>query len=267
MKVEEAIKSLQEGVQKIFTSGEYQRFLDMMSKFHQYSYSNAILIYMQKPEATLVAGYQAWSRKFGRHVKKGEKGIRIIAPIKIKNKEKEDEETEKKEIVRFRVTTVFDLSQTEGNPLPSLGVDELQGKVTDFSDLQKVLIAISPVPIRFEEVLGGAKGYYSLDQRYIAIQSGMSEVQTVKTCIHEISHAMLHADRDCKKDRSQREVEAESTAYVVCNSLGIDTSDYSFGYVAGWSSGKETKELCSSLDTIRKTAGEIIKNIKMRYNR
>ena len=283
-KLDTIMKSLEEGVEKVFTSEQYQMYLQTMAKFHNYSFNNTLLIAMQRPDATLLAGYQTWQKKFHRHVKRGEKGIKIIAPVPVKEKrqvEKIDEETQ--EIVigidgqpetetverilpRFRVTTVFDVSQTEGEPLPTLEVNELVGDVFIYEDFMKGLEEISPVPFQFQEIDSGAKGYYSNAEKLVAIQTGMSQAQTMKTAVHETAHAILH-DRDVMeengitKDRMTKEVESESVAYVVCNHFGLDTSDYSFNYVAGWSSDKEMPELRSSMDTIRLTSSQLIADI------
>ena len=283
-KLDTIMKSLEEGVEKVFTSEQYQMYLQTMAKFHNYSFNNTLLIAMQRPDATLLAGYQTWQKKFHRHVKRGEKGIKIIAPVPVKEKrqvEKIDEETQ--EIVigidgqpetetverilpRFRVTTVFDVSQTEGEPLPTLEVNELVGDVFIYEDFMKGLEEISPVPFQFQEIDSGAKGYYSNAEKLVAIQTSMSQAQTMKTAVHEMTHAIFH-DRDVMeengitKDRITKEVEAESVAYVVCNHFGLDTSDYSFNYVAGWSSDKEMPELRSSMDTIRLTSSQLIADI------
>ena len=283
-KLDTIMKSLEEGVEKVFTSEQYQMYLQTMAKFHNYSFNNTLLIAMQRPDATLLAGYQTWQKKFHRHVKRGEKGIKIIAPVPVKEKrqvEKIDEETQ--EIVigidgqpetetverilpRFRVTTVFDVSQTEGEPLPTLEVNELVGDVFIYEDFMKGQEEISPVPFQFQEIGSGAKGYYSNAEKLVAIQTGMSQAQTMKTAVHETAHAIFH-DRDVMeengitKDRMTKEVEAESVAYVVCNHFGLDTSDYSFNYVAGWSSDKEMPELRSSMDTIRLTSSQLIADI------
>lgn len=283
-KLDTIMKSLEEGVEKVFTSEQYQMYLQTMAKFHNYSFNNTLLIAMQRPDATLLAGYQTWQKKFHRHVKRGEKGIKIIAPVPVKEKrqvEKIDEETQ--EIVigidgqpetetverilpRFRVTTVFDVSQTEGEPLPTLEVNELVGDVFIYEDFMKGLEEISPVPFQFQEIGSGAKGYYSNAEKLVAIQTGMSQAQTMKTAVHETAHAIFH-DRDVMeengitKDRMTKEVEVESVAYVVCNHFGLDTSDYSFNYVAGWSSDKEMPELRSSMDTIRLTSSQLIADI------
>lgn len=283
-KLDTIMKALEEGVEKVFTSEQYQMYLQTMAKFHNYSFNNTLLIAMQRPDATLLAGYQTWQKKFHRHVKRGEKGIKIIAPVPVKEKrqvEKIDEETQ--EIVigidgqpetetverilpRFRVTTVFDVSQTEGEPLPTLEVNELVGDVFIYENFMKGLEEISPVPFQFQEIDSGAKGYYSNAEKLVAIQTGMSQAQTMKTAVHETAHAILH-DRDVMeengitKDRMTKEVESESVAYVVCNHFGLDTSDYSFNYVAGWSSDKEMPELRSSMDTIRLTSSQLIADI------
>lgn len=270
-------------MEALFESENYKRFLDTMSKFHNYSFNNSILIANQKPESTLVAGYEDWQKKFHRQVKRGEKGITILAPVSKKIKKWVDEVDENgfrilttdgrvkqkqvEEIIyNFRAVSVFDVSQTEGEPLPSLGIDELQGDVKNYENIQKALIELSPVPVRFDEIKGEAKGYYSSADKEIVIQIGMSEAQRVKTLLHEISHAVLHDKEgalvegvgDEEKSRRRKEVEAESCAYVISQHLGLDTSEYSFGYIAGWSSDKEMKELKQSLITIRRTADHII---------
>ena len=283
--LKEISERLEQGVKEIFTSERYTEYLNTMSKFHNYSFNNTLLITMQKPEATLVAGYQAWQKKFNRHVKRGEKGIQIIAPAPIREKqeiEKIDLVTKepvigedgqpKTEIVemvipRFRVTTVFDVSQTEGEPIADLDVPELTGSVQFYDTFMQALQNISPVPIRMMNVEGEAKGYYHQTEKYIAIQEDMSNVQTMKTGVHEVSHALLH-DREVMdaegilKDRTTKEVEAESIAYIVCNHFGLDTSEYSFTYIASWCESKDMKALRASMDTIRKTSAEIIGNIE-----
>lgn len=279
--MKEITERLEQGVKELFTSEMYTEYLKTMSQFHNYSFNNTLLIAMQKPDATLVAGYQAWQKKFKRQVKKGEKGIQIIAPAPIREKEeieKFDPETnepilrpdgqpETEEVVhiipRFRIATVFDVSQTYGEPLPELETPELMGNVENYEVFMQALREISPVPIRFDEIESDAKGYYSTVNKETVIQRGMSEMQTMKTGIHETTHAKLH-DREImeelgeKKNQMTREVEAESVAYTVCQYFGLDTSDYSFPYIAGWSSSVDMKELRASMDTIRKTAGEMI---------
>lgn len=278
-------EQLEQGVAEIFTSEKYTEYLNTMAKFHNYSFNNTLLIAMQKPEATLVAGYQAWQKKFNRQVKRGEKGIQIIAPAPYKEKqeiEKTDPETGEivigkdgqpetevieRVITKFRVTTVFDVSQTTGEPIPEFEVSELEGDILIYHDFMEALKRVAPVPIRFLEIDGEAKGFYQLVDKYIAIQPGMSEAQTMKTAVHETAHAVLH-DRDqmeaegIVKDQLTREVEAESVAYVVCNHFGLDTSEYSFSYIASWSSGKNMKELRASMDTIRKTSADMIGQIE-----
>ena len=283
--LKEISERLEQGVKEIFTSERYTEYLNIMSKFHNYSFNNTLLITMQKPEATLVAGYQAWQKKFNRHVKRGEKGIQIIAPAPIREKQEIEKidpvtkepvigddgqpETEIVEMVipRFRVTTVFDVSQTEGEPIAELEVPELTGSVQFYDTFMEALQNISPVPIRMMQIEGEAKGYYHQTEKYIAIQEDMSNLQTMKTGVHEVSHALLH-DREVMdaegilKDRTTKEVEAESIAYIVCNHFGLDTSEYSFTYIASWCESKDMKALRASMDTIRKTSAEIIGNIE-----
>lgn len=266
--VEEITKKLEEGVQNIFASDKYAEFLRVMTKFHNYSFNNCILISLQFPEATFVAGYKSWQNNFKRNVKKGEKAIRILAPMQKKFTKQiinEDGETEDKEIkyTTFRVTSVFDISQTEGEELPEI-CKELDGKVEGFEDLIEQLRKVSPVPIEYKKVAGSANGYYSHETKSIVVDESLSESQKVKTTIHEIAHAILHnEDNGIEKaaDRRTKEVQAESVAYSVCNWLGLDTSEYSFGYVAEWSEGKELKELSKSMDVIRMTAAEIIDSL------
>ena len=277
---------LEQGIKELFESERFKEYLRTMSKFYNYSFNNTLLIAMQKPEATYVAGYTSWQRNFDRQVMKGEKGIKILAPAPYKTQEEREKVdpvtqkpvigadgkavTETVEVLRpaFKVVSVFDVSQTDGKELPDIIVDELKGTVENYEAFFDALKQESPVPVSFEDIPGGAKGFFSPVEGRIAIQEGMSEIQTVKTAIHEIAHAKLHAVKpdektapEDKKDRHTKEVEAESVAYTVCQRYGIETSDYSFGYIAGWSSGKETKELKSSLDTIRMTAAEMIEGI------
>ena len=283
--MKEITERLEQGVKDIFTSEMYTTYLRTMAKFHNYSFNNTLLIAMQRPDATLVAGFNAWKNKFNRYVKKGEKGIQIIAPAPIKEveeREKIDKDTglavlnengepemERVEYVvpRFRVTTVFDVSQTDGEPIPSLEVNELTASVKDYALLLAAIEQVSPVPMRFDEIEGDAKGYYSDADKEICIQVGMGESQTIKTMIHEVAHAMLHnsdfmKQRGEEKDRLTKETEAESIAFTVCSALGIDTSDYSFPYVASWASGKEMKELKDSMDTIRLTAADFLEKLE-----
>lgn len=286
-KVKEITDKLEEGLKELFESEKYKNYLSTMSKFHNYSVNNTLLIALQKPDATLVAGFKAWQKNFNRHVNKGEKGIRILAPAPYIIKEERDkldpvtgevvfdkdgmpqtEEVEVK-IPAFRAVSVFDVSQTDGEPIPELEAKELLATVEGYEDFIKAVTYVSPVSISFEDIPGDSKGYFSPTENRIGVQEGMSESQTVKTMVHETAHAMLHSREVEKddllapvKDRNTKEVEAESIAYTVCQHFGIDTAGYSFGYIAGWSSGKDMKELKSSLDTIRKTASELITGIE-----
>lgn len=267
--IDEITEKLEQGVKDVFGSEKYKAYLAFVSKFYDYSANNCLLIWMQKPDASLVAGYKAWQEKFKRQVKKGEKGIKILAPMpkKFTKKVKDEDGNEvEKEIkyTAFRAISVFDISQTEGEDVPSM-VDDLQGNVEQYADLVEKLKAISPVPVSFEAFDSKAKGYYSPSENRIVVQPDLSEQQSLKTLIHEISHAILHNQEDGEQkdaDRHTKEVQAESVAYTVCAALGVDTSDYSFGYVAGWSEGREVKELTASIDVIRRTAKEIIEALK-----
>ena len=273
------MQSLESGVEELFTSNRYQEFLKTMAKFHNYSFNNTMLIAMQRPDATLVTSYKNW-QSMGRQVMKGEKGITIIAPApykKMKEKEVLDEnqrpimgtdgkpKTEKVEVTvpHFKAVTVFDIAQTSGEPIQTLAPELLTAAVQDFDSFMQAIQKISPVPIRFDEINGNANGYYHNADKEIVIKKGLSESQTLKTAIHETAHAKLH-DKEImeslgvEKDRLTKEVEAESVAYCVCSSFGLDTSDYSFPYIAGWSSSREMKEMKASMDVIRKTAGEMI---------
>ena len=284
-KVQEITEKLEQGIKELFESEKYKTYLNTMSKFHNYSFNNTMLIAMQKPDATLVAGYKAWQKNFERHVNKGEKAIRILAPAPYKIKEERDKidpvtqellldkdgnpQKEEVEITipAFRAVSVFDLSQTDGKPIPELTAKELLSDVEGYQDMIRAVEAISPVPIELEEIAGDSKGYYDREAKRIAVQENMSESQTLKTMIHEVAHSKLHSkeveqDEQMRKDRNTKEVEAESVAYTVCQYFGVDTSDYSFGYIAGWSSGRDTKELRSSMDTIRRTASELITGIE-----
>lgn len=286
-KVKALTDKLEAGVKEVFESERYTAYLKAMSKFHQYSFGNVLLILMQCPEASHVAGYTTWKKQFGRTVKKGEHGIQIIVPIqrsRLVRQDRLDPDTQRpiigpdglteKEPVfvnyrSFRITYVFDVSQTEGRDLPSYGVDELTGDVPNFDAMFFAIEKLSPVPVEYRQA-AAAKGCYNHLERKIYLNEGMSQVQTLKTLIHETAHAKLHAlpVKDGKivgkpeKDKHTREVEAESIAYVVCQHFGIDTSDYSFPYVTGWSSGKELDELKASLGCISKTAAEMIDGIE-----
>ena len=283
-RMKEITDRLETDIQELFESERYKAYLTTMSKFHSYSFNNTLLIAMQGGQ--LVAGYNKWRDDFHRNVRKGEKAIKILAPAPFKAKkevQKLDAQgrpvmgkdgkpvTEVKEIQvpAFKIVSVFDVSQTEGEPLPSIGVEELTGSVERYGEFFKALEQTSPVPIGFEDIPGGSHGYYHLTEKRIAIQEDMSELQTLKTAIHEIAHSKLHAidpeapaiEQADRPDSRTREVQAESVAYAVCQHYGLDTSDYSFGYVAGWSSGKDLKELKASLETIRATAHELITTI------
>lgn len=286
-RLKEITDRLEQGILEVFESERYKEYLRVMSRFHHYSFNNTMLIALQKPDASLIAGFSAWKNSHGRTVKKGEKGIRIIAPAPFKVKqemEKLDPKTnmplvgadgkavtEETEITipAYKVVSVFDVSQTEGKELPSIGVNKLTGDVSRYEDFFTALKKASPVPIALEHIEGSAHGYYHLTEKRIAIDDNMSELQTLKTAIHEIAHAKLHdIDLNAPKEEKEnhpnqrtREVEAESVAYTVCRHYGLDTSDYSFGYVAGWSSGKELSELKGSLETIRLAASELIDSI------
>lgn len=283
-RMKEITDRLETGIQELFESERYKAYLTTMSKFHSYSFNNTLLIAMQGGQ--LVAGYNKWRDDFHRNVKKGEKAIKILAPAPFKAKKEVQKldaqgrpvmgkdgkpvtEVQEIQVPAFKIVSVFDVSQTEGEPLPSIGVEELTGSVKRYGEFFKALEQTSPVPIGFEDIPGGSHGYYHLTEKRIAIQEGMSELQTLKTAIHEIAHSKLHAidpeapaiEQADRPDSRTREVQAESVAYAVCQHYGLDTSDYSFGYVAGWSSGKDLKELKASLETIRATAHDLITTI------
>ena len=283
-RMKEITDRLETGIQELFESERYKAYLTSMAKFHSYSFNNTLLIAMQGGQ--LVAGYNKWRDDFHRNVKKGEKAIKILAPAPFKAKKEVQKldaqgrpvmgkdgkpvtEVQEIQVPAFKIVSVFDVSQTEGEPLPSIGVEELTGSVERYGEFFKALEQTSPVPIGFEDIPGGSHGYYHLTEKRIAIQEGMSELQTLKTAIHEFAHSKLHAidpeapaiEQADRPDSRTREVQAESVAYAVCQHYGLDTSDYSFGYVAGWSSGKDLKELKASLETIRATAHELITTI------
>lgn len=283
-RVKALTEQLEAGVKEVFESEQYKTYLKAMSKFHQYSFGNVLLILMQCPEASLVAGFQTWKRHFGRTVKKGEHGIQIIAPTqrsRLVKQDRLDPDTQRPVIgldgvpeqepvfvnyQSFRVTYVFDVSQTEGKELPSYGVDELTGDVPYFDSMFSAVEKLAPVPIEYRPA-AAAKGSYNCLERKIYVNEGMSQVQTLKTLIHETAHALLHDssvldDEIPKKGRHTKEVEAESIAYVVCQHFGIDTSDYSFPYVTGWSRGKELPELKASLECISRTAAGMIDSVE-----
>lgn len=284
-KVKALLQQAEDGVKAVFESDNYKNYLVTMSKFHNYSFRNSLLILINRPDASHVAGYSAWQTKFKRHVNKGEKGIPIVGytPRKVtveQNKTdsagntvyKADGTPEKEKVTKqlpaFKIVYVYDVAQTDGEPLPQL-VNELSDRVNGFDDLLTVLKEVAPLPVEFIEIGGDTKGFYEPDKR-LAIKDGMSQAQTIKTLIHEITHSSLHtpemlkAAAEQQPDRRTKEVQAESVAFVVCNHYGIDTSDYSFPYLASWSSGKELKELQSSLEVIQQQANELISSIDTR---
>lgn len=281
---QQIVEQLEQGVSEVFESEQYKQYLSVMSKFHSYSYNNILLIAMQCPGATMVAGYESWQRLFKRHVSKGEKAIKILAPCPYKKiilQDVTDPVThqpirdaqgnivkEKVQIMvpAFRPVSVFDVSQTEGEPLPEMTtVQELIGEVDGFNDMQEILENMAPCAVYHKEIEGTAKGYYSPADNQIVIKNGLSQQQEIKTLIHEIAHSLLHNSekmKDKKISRNDMEVQAESVAYTVCSALGIDTSDYSFGYIAGWSNGKDIKELKNALDLICDTSSSMIFHIE-----
>ena len=280
--MEEITSKLEKGVKDIFDGANYQQYLNFCAKLPRYSVNNQILIMMQKPDATMCQSFTNW-KEVNRHVRKGEKGIRILAPAPYKMQKEQEKvdasgktildkdgepvkETVEVTINAFKPVSTFDVSQTEGEPIPSPGVDELTGSVEGYETLLAAIKEVVPVPISFEQIDSGAKGFYHLEENRIVVQEGMSEAQTVKTLLHEASHQTLHSKEVMdsageKKSKNQKETEAESVAYVVCQHYGIDTSDYSFPYVATWSADKEVPEIKESLDTIRRTASELIVKI------
>lgn len=284
--IREITDKLQQGIEDLFESGNYKNYLKTMSKFTSYSLNNTLLIAMQKPDATVVAGYGTW-KQLNRHVVKGAKSIQIIAPCPYKKKVEVEvmdaqgnsimgkdgkpikEQTEKI-LMGFKVANVFDYSQTEGEPLPELA-HKLDGTVEGYADFMGALKQFSPVPIEFKEIEGSANGYYHLVNKSIVINTDMSQVMHCKTGIHEITHALLHdkdsgIEKDALPDKQTKEVQAESVAFTVCQYYGFDTSDYSFGYIAGWSSGRELNELKASLEIIRQTAQTIINGIDLKLD-
>ena len=273
-KVQKLTDQLETGITELFNSEQYAAYLSTMSKFHRYSFGNILLILLQCPGASQVAGYGDWKKNFGRQVKRGERGITILAPCPYRRKEEVEEAasdgspaTSVQWVQRmgFRTVTVFDVSQTEGKPLPELA-KKLTGDAAQYESMVAALRGISPYPISIESFPGGAYGCCDFVEQRILVQPDMSQIQTIKTMIHEVSHAKLHAPEKTEelpqhKQRFVREMEAESVAYVVCQHFGIDTADYSFGYVAGWSHGKDLSQLKASLELIRNTAAELIDGI------
>ena len=280
--MEEMTGKLEKGVKDIFKSDNYKEYLNFCAKLPRYSVNNQILIMLQKPDATMCQSYTGW-KDMNRFVRKGEKGIRIMAPSPYKMQKEQDKtdasgkaildrdgepvkETVEITVNAFKPVSTFDVSQTEGEPIPTVGVNELTGSVEGYETLLAAIKDVVPVPITFEQIDSGAKGYYHMEENRIVVQEGMSEAQTVKTLLHEASHQALHSREAMemsgeKKSKNQKETEAESVAYVVCQHYGIDTSDYSFAYVATWSADKEVPELKASLDTIRRTASDLIVKI------
>lgn len=281
---QQIVEQLEKGVSEVFESDQYKQYLQVMSKFHSYSYNNILLIAMQCPGATMVAGYESWQRLFKRHVSKGEKAIKILAPCPYKKVIMQDvtdpithqplknsngeviKEKVQITIPAFRPVSVFDVSQTEGEPLPEMAtVQELIGEVDGFDTLQEIVESMAPCAVYHKDIKGSAKGYYSPADNQIVIKNGLSQQQEIKTMIHEIAHSLLHNSekmKDKKISRNDMEVQAESVAYTVCSALGIDTSDYSFGYIAGWSNGKDIKELKNALDLICDTSSSMIFHIE-----
>lgn len=280
--LEAMMTRLEQGVKDVFNGDNFKEYLNFCSRLPRYSINNQILIMMQRPDATMCQSFSGW-KEMNRFVKKGEKGIRIMAPSPFKKEVEQDrldangnpvigangepvKETVEITVNAFKPVSTFDISQTEGDPIPNLGVNELIGSVNGYEQLLDVLKEVIPVPIAFEEIASGAKGYFNVEENRIAVQKDMSEAQTIKTIIHEAAHQALHSreagnEEAQNKSRNQKETEAESVAYVVCQHYGIDTSDYSFGYVAGWSADKDVTELKASLDTIRRAAAGLIVKI------
>ena len=273
-RIKEIMSELDHGVEMFFTSEKYQHFLKTMQQFHQFSFQNTLLIALQRPDATRVASYDTW-KKLGRQVQKGEHGIKVIVPTpvklkveKAKNRYEENaaEEPEERQIMRFKIGHVFDLAQTRGEPLPELDVSELTGEVMDFDRMMSAIQAVSSVPISFENISSGAKGFYNDAEKRIVIQSGMSESQTIKTALHELAHSRIHnrevLENEGFKTRETKEVEAESVGFCVTSVFGIDASSYSFPYIASWSGSRSLRELRQSMDTIRETSQDIIRGIE-----
>lgn len=266
-KVKSLMQTLETGVTQYMTGEQYTTYLKAISKFHNYSFNNIMLILLQCPDATHVAGYTSWQKNFHRHVKKGEKGIRILAPAPFKAHRKAEDGTDEEILVpNFKVTYVWDISQTDGDDLPALESDVLTGDVDGFTALFSAVKAVSKYPIELSDISGGALGYCNYNEKRIVVQQGMSEAQTVKTAIHELAHSLIHSPEQAKvdgvrPDQRTREVQAESVAYVVCNHFKLDTRDYSFPYIASWSTDLSLKELRQSQEVICKTAHLIIESL------
>ena len=258
--VKEITDKLERGVKDLFGSDRYKEYLTFMGKFHNYSANNILLIMLQRPDASLVAGYEAWRTKFKRQVRKGEHGITILAPCQFKREvEGEDGETKVVAYTSFKTAKVFDISQTDGEELPTGCVNPLAGTFENYEGIITKLEGITSAEVKYQGISGGANGYFSPKDGEIVIKTGMSQQQTIKTLIHEIAHSILHDVNGEEKDadRRTREVQAESVAYTVCQMIGLDASEYSFGYIAGWSKGKELKELTDSMKAIQRTASII----------
>lgn len=266
--MKELTQMLQTGLEEYATSEKYRDLLRVMSLFHNYSANNCLLIALQCPHASYVAGYTSWRNNFHRQVKKGEKAIRIISPVKYKKKNEEDEEEER---IGFKSASVFDISSTvqiDSMEPVTIGVEDLQGHVENYKDFLDAFQSVSPVPVDFRLFDGDARGYYSDTEKIIVVQDGMTERQSVKTLIHEIAHAMLHTKeklQEHKKDRKQKELEAESVAYVVCEHFGFYSEDYSFPYIVGWGGTGFQDILKESMSAIQKTADEIITGVNQYF--
>ncbi|NCB34004.1 MAG: ImmA/IrrE family metallo-endopeptidase [Erysipelotrichia bacterium] len=251
---------LQNGIRSLYMSEQYQAYLNAMSHFHNYSFKNSMLIFQQRPNATLVAGYRLWQKQFDRHVNKGEKGIRILVPVKSKKESPLQNDEKQDHKIYYRTASVFDISQTSGRELPLLAVHNLEGSVQDYAGFMETLKLVSPVPILFSKDRMNVNGYYSRKDLVIVISSSLSQIQTIKTMIHEISHSLLHTSSS-GTSTAEREVQAESIAYTVCRRFGIDTSDYSFAYIAGCCSSQSLEELTESMEIICSTADALISSI------
>lgn len=264
MKFDDVFQSIEDGIREVYRSDQYQKYLQVMSRFTNYSVNNCILIFQQMPEARLVAGYHAWKTKFKRNVKRGEKGIRILAPIRKSVKKEEAQEAPEEEVTRFRKVCVFDLSQTEGEPLPSFMIDQLEGAVDDYEDFLEQLELLAPVPVRFERLKDNVHGYYSSLEKEIVLNPDMTQLQTVKTLIHEIAHSYLHSAPAAADEisRARKEIEAESVAYILCRHYGLDTGEYSFRYLAGYSSSQDLPELKASMERIHTASSHLIRSLE-----
>lgn len=255
---------LEAGVADVFASGKLTDWLNIMSKFPRYSANNCLLIMMQRPTAQHVCGYVTWDKEFNRHVIKGEKAIKILGGRLCKGTRKVEDEDgnmveEEFSYTRFFPCSVFADDQTEGDPIPEL-CKELSGEASGYATIKAKLEGISNFPIAFEDITDGSNGYFSPVEQKIAIKSGMSESQTIKTMVHELTHSILHCDggEQEKADRDTKEIQAESVAYVVCNHLGIESAEYSFPYLASWSKGKQARAIQDNMEIIRKTAAHLI---------